>query len=513
MSRLVRSPGSSPMRRRPARSLAVIALVVAVLAAGCAADFRQRLGDTTHSSHTTDTGLSAANVGTLKEQWRYRPGPCNGVTTGAQWFATPVTFKGVIYIGDDYGCLHAIDEATGRVLWTRFHMFVTSTTCGQPLGIVSSINVTDDGTGRPVLYFHAPDGYLYKLRGADGSTIWRSLVQVPSATANDVYAWSSPTVAGDKVIVGISSNCDTPFVQGQVRAYDTATGRLLWTHTTIPDGFAGAGDWYDAAVDAAGDVYVSTGSTYDDTAAAHPNTTPGFEQYSILKLRGSTGALIWKAPAPEFLGDPDYGTSPILFDGGGVGLVGAWNKDGWFRAYRRDNGAFAWQAKTGSTGTETDNSLAGGALSDGHRLFIASNPTKVGGTWTQTSPGHWEPVGGTSVPGSVRELDPATGALVSRGGRRFEIGLPVSVMGPCSINGRDILVCAGGNLEHADIGNGHDNGLYVIDANASVPAVLRHLSDRDGSGATQNWGEFAQPIQEFGAIIAANNAYLTKWGQ
>ena len=54
---------------------------------------------------------------------------------------------------------------------------------------------------------------------------------------NDVYAWSSPTVAGNKVIVGISSNCDTPFVQGQVRAYDTATGRLLWTHKTIPDGY------------------------------------------------------------------------------------------------------------------------------------------------------------------------------------------------------------------------------------------------------------------------------------
>ena len=74
-----------------------------------------------------------------------------------------------------------------------------------------------------MLYFHSPDGCLYKLRGSDGSVIWHSLVRVPSTTVNDVYAWSSPTVANGKVIIGISSNCDMPFVQGEVRAYDYAT--------------------------------------------------------------------------------------------------------------------------------------------------------------------------------------------------------------------------------------------------------------------------------------------------
>ena len=490
---------------------ALIALIVLVTIAIPGCDWTQRLGGLTHGSRTSDTGLTAARVATLQEQWRFKPGACNGVTTGAVWFATPVTFHGVIYIGDDYGCLHAIDEATGHVLWTRFHVFVRSTTCGQPLGIVSSINVQDDGAGNPVLYFHSPDGYLYKLRGSNGATIWKSLVQIPSSTENDVYAWSSPTVANGKVIVGISSNCDVPFVQGQVRAYDAETGALVWTHKTIPDGFRGAGDWYDAAVDAQGDVYVTTGSTYDSTAAAHPNTTPGFEQYSILKLAGATGKLIWKAPAPEYLHDPDYGTSPILFDGGGVGLVGAWNKDGWFRVYRRDNGAFAWRAKTGLPSGRADRALAGGAVFDGRRLFIASNPTHVGGTWTQTSAHVWEPVGGSSVLGSIRELDPATGALVERGGEPFEIGLPVNIMGPCSINGHGILVCAGGNLQTPAVGTAHDNGLYVIDTNAPTPKVLRHLEDRNAAGATQNYGQFAQPIQENGAIIAANTAYLTKW--
>src|SRR6476661_11147696 len=142
---------SRPKRSARRTTAAVIALAVVLVAAGCGVPWTQRLGDNTHSSRTTDAGLTASGVATLKEKWRYQPGPCQGVTTGAQWFATPVTFKGVIYIGDDYGCLHAIDEATGHVLWTRFHAFVRSTTCGPPLGIVSSINAQDDGAGGAVL--------------------------------------------------------------------------------------------------------------------------------------------------------------------------------------------------------------------------------------------------------------------------------------------------------------------------------------------------------------------------
>src|SRR5205807_7022576 len=119
-----------------------------------------------------------------------------------------------------------------------------------------------------------------------------------------------------------SSNYDTPFVQGQVRAYDANNGHLLWLHKTVPDGFVGAGDWYDAAVDGAGNVYVSTGSVTDAQATAHPNTEKGFEQYSLLKLDGTTGNLIWKAPAPKHTSDPDYASSPVLFQANGVGLVG-----------------------------------------------------------------------------------------------------------------------------------------------------------------------------------------------
>jgi len=485
--------------RRSALALAVLVLV----ASGCDLDWTGRLADAGHSSHTADTGLTAANTATLHKIWRKQAPSCPGGKAGGGWAATPVTYKGVIYIGSNFGCLFALNESDGSVRWSKFTAYQPRLTCSDRLGIVSSVVVRDEGNG-PVLYFHSPDGYLYKLRGSDGSTIWRSLVMIPSTTTNNVYAWSSPTVVDGKVIIGVSSNCDTPFVQGQVRAYDQASGDLVWLHKLVPDGFVGAGDWYDAAVDGTGNVYVSTGSTTDAQDAAHPNTTAGFEQYSILKLDGDDGTLIWKAPAPVHAGDPDYASSPILFEGGGVALVGATNKDGWFRTYRQDTGAPVWQAKVG-TGTPDGifAALAGGVW-DGSRLFIASNVTKVGGTWTDAGGHAWSPVGGTQSKGSVRALDPATGALLSVGGAPFELGLPSNILGPCSMNGNQLLVCSGG--DHGAALTDHGNGVFIIDTTKKA-AVLRHLEDN------RNYAAFGQPALAHGQILAPNTDALVKWGQ
>ncbi len=497
--------GSGFRRRRAgARGVVLAAFLAIVLANGCGVDWTGRLFDAGHSSATSDGGMTASNVGSLRQIWRKQAPGCSGAGPGGGWLATPVTLNGVIYEGSNFGCLYALNESDGNVIWSKFTAFQPKQTCVQQLGIVSSV-VARTENNATVLYFHSPDGYLYKLRGGDGSVIWRSVVQLPSTSQNDVYAWSSPSVAKGRVIVGISSNCDTPFVQGQVRAYDANTGALLWVHKTVPDGFVGAGDWYDAAVDDIGNVYVSTGSVTDAQATAHPNTTPGFEQYSLIKLNGSNGDLVFKKTAPQISGDPDYASSPILFDGNGVALVGATNKDGWFRAYRQDSGAEVWQALIGTFDTNGYKAALAGGVFDGSRLFLASNATNTGGQWAQYPPGAWTPQGGSFAAGSVRALDPATGALVSVDGRPFELPLPSNILGPCSMNVHLLLVCAGGHLAGVDL-TAHDNGLFIVDT-TKPPWILRQLSDQ------KNFGEFAQPAVENGAILAANTDALSKWGQ
>jgi hypothetical protein len=100
---------------------------------------------------------------------------------------------------------------------------------------------------------------------------------------------------------------------------------------------------------------------------------------------------------------------------------------------------------------------------------------------------------------------------VSVGGRPYELALPSNALAPCSINGNSILVCAGGRLVGVDI-NAHDNGLFVVDTTQPA-AVLRHLEDKPDGVTTKNYGEFSQPAQENGSILAANVNALTKWGQ
>ena len=286
---------------------------------------------------------------------------------------------------------------------------------------------------------------------------------------------------------------------------------MTWTHSTIPSGFVGAGVWTDPAVDQAGDVWAATGSTDDATNAAHPNTTSGFEQYSVIKLSAADGSLLCKAPAPPAPnGDPDFASSPIFFSGtvGGVAnvpLVGATNKDGWFRAYRQSDCSTAWQAQIGTSTSDGQAAALAGGVWDGTHLFVAGNATTTGGQWVQTAPGVWSESNGVAANGSVRELDPGTGALVTVNGHPFEIPLPSIVLGPCTLNGSGLLFCSGGNFEPVNP-SGNDAGVFVIDINAAVPGVLARLHD------VANFPAFGQLAVEGGHIIQANSDALVLWG-
>lgn len=73
------------------------------------------------------------------------------------------------------------------------------------------------------------------------------------------------------------------------------------------------------------------------------------------------------------------------------------------------------------------------------------------------------------------------------------------------MNGNGLLMCTGGHVGGTDLA-AHDNGLFVIDITAAA-GVLRHIED------TKNYGAFAQPVQENGAIVLANTDSLSRWGR
>ncbi len=86
------------------------------------------------------------------------------------------------------------------MIWSRFIGYVTKTTCGSE-GFTSTATVAPDPTsGNPTVYVYGATGYLYAMDAATGADVWPpAAVAIPSSTANDYYAWSSPLVANGNI--------------------------------------------------------------------------------------------------------------------------------------------------------------------------------------------------------------------------------------------------------------------------------------------------------------------------
>jgi len=194
----------------PTLVLAVVAGAVPVGAAG--SNWPAYLFNAKHGSYNASAKtITPANAATLSPAWTWTPPaatmPGQPVATLA---STPAVSNGLVFIGASTGIFYALDENTGAVVWQRFVAFVRSTTCAGR-GFVSSPTIARDPVSKvSTVYVAAADGRLYALRASDGAIVWSTQVVTPSATVNDYYLWSSPTVANGRVYLGISSQCDDP---------------------------------------------------------------------------------------------------------------------------------------------------------------------------------------------------------------------------------------------------------------------------------------------------------------
>jgi outer membrane protein assembly factor BamB len=404
-----------------------------------------------HSDNVAATAITPANAGSLTRAWRWTPaGPTMSGQPGPNLFSSPTVAGGTIYIGANTGVFYALDQGTGHVLWQRFLGFVTKKTCGRR-GFISTATVAPDPVSHALtVYVAAADGYLYALDAATGAVVWRSVVALPSATVNDFYNWGSPAVVGGRVYMGVSSQCDDPLVMGGLKVYDQATGALRAFYRTNPGGSKGPSIWSSPAARTSGKaLFVTTG-----------NGTKGSDQDSVVRLDPATLAKVasWEVPASQRLSDSDFGASPTLFTttvgGTATPLVGACNKNGIYYVLRQDNLAAGpvWERAVGTPDTTGISCLAA-AVWDGSHLFVASNQTKIGGT---------------GFGGSIRSLNPATGAI------RWQRGLGAPVLGSPSADG-------GGVLAVPTYGSA---GLYLV--NAATGGLLNHIT------ATRQ--EFGQPV-------------------
>jgi hypothetical protein len=375
--------------------------------------------------YPTQTGVTAANVVTLKLHWTTTTGGVGG-------YSQPMVANNMLYWGDWNGAEHATD-LTGKDVWTVNTGQNIDNNCLPPVAGVSGTSTIGMIGSTSVDYFPGGDDNFYAVNAVTGAIMWKTNLGTPPAD----YLWGSPILFNGSIYQPIASFGDCPLVQGQLVQMDATTGAIEHTAVMAPNGCVGGGIWSSPAVDPSdGSIYVTTGT---------PNgcNTPGEMAPAIVKLLASDLTVLssWTVPqSAQVFGDADFGATPTLFtatiNGVARSLVGAMNKNGIFYAFDRGNLAAGpvWQS-TVADPSGSPRSIASAAW-DGTRLYVAAGGTTLNGT---------------SYYGNISALDPSTGAFLWRTGVTGFMSAGVTVVPGVLIEPYG----AGGNLLFLDPATGN----------------------------------------------------------
>ena len=416
-----------------------------------------------------DPAVTVANAGSLSQRWQFTALPATEPNQPARAFdASPTVVGNRVYIGSRTGMFYALNATTGAVVWQKQLDWGSAEYCPAK-GIVGTATVMQDPVDG-VLTVYAPGAhFLYALNAATGAQRWKRSIGPNTAAGNGLFFnWSSPTVAGGRVFMGLAANCGSRPIRAGALAINQHTGAWQNTWHAVPAGTVGASVWSSQASNG-NYVWVTTGNP-------DPTGTTIDDAYSIVRLLASTMAKEdkWTAPLGQ-TADLDFGSSPTLFAatlaGAETPMVGACNKNGVYYAWRRWNLAAGpiWSRLVGTPGGGDEGSCITSAAWDytSRRLFVAANTTTIGGVES------W---------GGLRALNPDTGAVV------WARSLPCRPTGSPTINGQVVAV-----------------PMYACPTGVAPSVLLFRESDGQPLGSVPATGRtFAQPVFAAGMLLVAS---------
>lgn len=288
--------------------------------------------------------ITAENVSTLKEAWRYQTGDVKrpddvGETT---YQVTPLKVKDTLYLCTPHNWAIALDAKTGKEKWKydansgmnpdRQHQ-----TCR---GVTYYADPTV-AAGQPCaerVYLPTSDARLIALDAANGKVCTsfadQGVLHLETGMrynpAGYYYSTSPPVAVAGKIIIGgaVNDNYSTEEQSGVIRAFDINTGALVWnwdsgnpdvttpitgdqTYTTNSPN-----SWSVFSVDEAlGMVYIPLGNQVPDQIGI--NRSENVEKFSssIVALDIATGQLRWvRQTVHHDLWDMDVPAQPALID-------------------------------------------------------------------------------------------------------------------------------------------------------------------------------------------------------
>jgi quinohemoprotein ethanol dehydrogenase len=122
--------------------------------------------------------------------------------------------------------VHAVDAASGRLLWTYDPN--VAAVAGQKLRQGWGSRGIGYWSGK--IYTGTGDGRLIALNAKTGSVVWSVMTVAPS---DGRYITGAPRLFDGKVIIG-HGGADTADTRGYVTTYDAETGKQLWRFFTVP---------------------------------------------------------------------------------------------------------------------------------------------------------------------------------------------------------------------------------------------------------------------------------------
>ena len=162
--------------------------------------------------------INADNVKKLKPAFMFQTEVRESMETA------PIVVDGVMYMTTSFNHVYALDAVTGREFWHYKHKMgpITTFCCGP-----NNRGVAIEG-GK--LFMGTLDAKLVSLDAKTGKLLWETEIADPEKGYSETM---SPTVVDGKVLIG--TNGGEYGIRGFVKAFDSASGKLVWTFYTIPE--------------------------------------------------------------------------------------------------------------------------------------------------------------------------------------------------------------------------------------------------------------------------------------